>query len=190
MQTLQTAPPSPVAFAPRPLEVPLVIFTALDVSGTSTARWLASRNVPIVFVSSRPAPEVLAMQASLGVRHPFVCDDGAALYIPAAYFPELTRIGTFNNGWNIVEFKPPYDTGHGVRLLTSLFRVSSDHVVIVGLAERWQDRVLLHESDVPVIVRSGHPDQLRLLECVPSAYLTDATGTAGWCEAVQGTLPE
>lgn len=194
MQTLTqpTPTPMPPAAAAAPVvELPLVVFTTVDQAWTTaTARWLASRNVPIVLVAHECADEVMAWQEALGVRHPFVCNGGAALYIPAAYFPELTRIGRYQDGWNVVEFKAPYDSGAAVRLLASLFRVRSDQALIVALVDRWADRALLHEADVPVVVRSGDPEQLRLLESTPSAYLTTAMGTAGWCEAVQGTLIE
>ena len=192
MQTLtHTAPPPFTDVEPRTLEVPLVIFSAVDGAWNApTASWLTAQGVPVVLVSRKTAAEILAAQEALGCRHPFVSDGGAALYVPAGYFPELTRIGAYRDGWNIVEFKAPHDTGHAVRLLASLFRVSSERAVIVALVERWADRVLLQEADVPVVVRSGDPDQLRLIESTPSAYLTTATGAAGWSEAVQGTLRE
>ena len=144
----------------------------------------------MVCVSQRPAAEVLAMQQALGVRHPFVCDGGGALYVPVGYFPELTRIGTFLDGWNVVEFKTPHETGRAVRLLASLYRVCCGSAVIVGLVDRWEDRALLHEVDVPVVVRTPHPDALRLIDCIPSAYLTTAPGSAGWSEAILGALPD
>jgi predicted mannosyl-3-phosphoglycerate phosphatase (HAD superfamily) len=192
METLtHTVALQPVPLEPGCAEVPLVIFSAVDEAwNTTTARWLAARNVPIVLVSRRSADEVLAAQTALGTRHPFVCDGGAALYVPTGYFPELTRIGSVREGWNCVEFKAPYDTGHAVRLLASLYRVCNERAVIVALAQQWGDRVLLQEADVPVVVRDGDVDQMRLLDCVPSAYLTSASGLAGWGEAVQGTLRE
>jgi predicted mannosyl-3-phosphoglycerate phosphatase (HAD superfamily) len=192
MQTLTHTAAAPCLLPePHTLEVPLVIFSAVDGAWSApTASWLTAQRVPVVLVSWRSAAEILEVQEALGCRHPFVCDSGASLYVPAGYFPELTRIGSYRDGWNVVEFKAPYDTGHAVRLLTSLFRVSSERAIIVGLVERWADRVLLQEADVPVVVRSGDPDQLRLVESTPSAYLTTATGAAGWCEALQGTLRE
>lgn len=159
-------------------------------TATAAVRWLVSKRVPLVLASARPAEDVLALQETLGTCHPFVCGGGAALYIPVAYFPELTRIGATRDGWNIVEFKPPYDTGHAVRLLASLFRLSAGDVAIVGLVDSWRDRELLNVVDVPIVVRSDRPDETQLLAALPSAYLTTATGAAGWSEAILGSLPE
>ena len=47
--------------------------------------------------------------------------------------------------------------------------------------------MLLAAVAVPVIVRNDLYDQVRLLRRVPGAYLTAATGTAGWSEAVLGS---
>ena len=178
----------------------LVIFTAVDgvlrdaetrsTRETRAAlRMLAQRDIPLVLTSARSPAELLALQRELGVRYPFVAEGGASLHIPAGYFPELTRIGAHVDGWNIVEFKVP-EAGHGIRLLMSLYRLCSEEVVIVGLADTASDRVLLHEADVPVIVRNGGADQEALLREMPSAYLTTAAGPAGWSEVILGSVGE
>jgi predicted mannosyl-3-phosphoglycerate phosphatase (HAD superfamily) len=180
--------------------VSLVIFTAVDgllcdaeTRSTRETRAalevLAQRDVPLVLTSSRPASDLLALQAELGLRYPFVAGGGASLHIPAGYFPELTRIGAQRDGWNVVEFKVP-EAGHAIRLLVSLYRLCSDEVVIVALADTAQHRVLLHAADVPVIVRHDNADQQALLRDMPSAYLTTAVGPAGWSEAILGSVGE
>jgi predicted mannosyl-3-phosphoglycerate phosphatase (HAD superfamily) len=185
--------------ATMPVTATLVVFSATQYvwpgrdgppEAVRAARWLVSRGIPLVMVSHRAAPDILGLQQELGIRHPFVSDGGAALYIPAGYFPELTRIGAERDGWNIVEFKPPHDTGHAVRLLASLYRLCRDEVVIVGLGDTWAHRVLLHESDVPVVVRSGAADEAQLVQSLPIAYLTNAPGAAGWSEAILGSALE
>lgn len=207
MQTaMTTSAPDVLTASLRPAVKPpcaattLVIFTAVDgvlrdgqtcsTRETRAAlRMLAQRDIPLVLTSSRPAYELLALQRELGVRYPFVANGGASLHIPAGYFPELTRIGSQVDGWNIVEFKVP-EAGHGIRLLMSLYRLCSDEVVIVGLADNLHDRVLLHEADVPVIIRNDGVDQRALVREMPSAYLTTAVGPAGWSEAILGSVGE
>ena len=208
MQTAVTSllqspvPTTPIRYATKPpcAAVSLVIFTAVDellcdVQTTSThgtrpaLRMLAQRDIPLVFISSRPASELLALQNELGLRYPFVAGNGASLHIPVGYFPELTRIGAQRDGWNTVEFKVP-EAGHAIRLLVSLYRLCSDDVMIVALADTAQHRVLLHAADVPVIVRNGSADQQALLREMPSAYLTTAVGPAGWSEAILGSVGE
>jgi predicted mannosyl-3-phosphoglycerate phosphatase (HAD superfamily) len=178
----------------------LVIFTAVDgvlcdanTRSTDATRaaltMLAQRDIPLVLTSSRSSSELLALQHELNIRYPFVAGGGASLHIPAGYFPELTRIGAQRDGWNIVEFKAP-EAGHAIRLLMSLYRLCSDGVVIVALADTAGHRVLLHAADVQVIVRNDNADQQALLREMPSAYLTTAVGPAGWSEAILGSVGE
>jgi predicted mannosyl-3-phosphoglycerate phosphatase (HAD superfamily) len=199
MPPVQTTPIRRAANSPC-AAASLVIFTAVDgllcdaethsTSETRAAlRMLAQRDIPLVFTSSRPSTEVLAFQRELNLRYPFVAGGGASLHIPAGYFAELTRIGAQHHGWNIVEFKVP-EAGHAIRLLMSLYRLCSEEVVIVGLADTVQHRVLLHAADVPVIVRNNNADQQVLLREMPSAYLTIAVGPAGWSEAILGSVGE
>ena len=197
-----SVPATPLRRAVKPpcAAASLVIFTAVDgllcdaathsTEETRTAlRMLAQRDIPLVFVSSRSPSELVALQAELNLRSPFVAGGGASLHIPAGYFPELTRIGAQHHGWNIVQFKVP-EGGHAIRLLTSLYRLCSEEVLIVALADTAQHRVLLHAADVPVIVRNDNADQRALLREMPSAYLTTAAGPAGWSEAILGSVGE
>ena len=208
MQTAVTTLPTPpvprtaIQHAAKPpcAAATLVIFTAVDgllcdaetrsTHETRTAlRMLAQKDIPLVLTSSRPAAELLALQRELDIRYPFVAGGGASLHIPSGYFPELTRIGAQRDGWNVVEFKVP-EAGHAIRLLMSLYRLCSEEVVIVALADTTHHRVLLHAADVPVIVRNDNADQRALLREMPSAYLTTAAGPAGWSEAILGSVGE
>jgi mannosyl-3-phosphoglycerate phosphatase len=146
---------------------------------------LADRGIPVVLISDRTPGEVTSLQRDLGLRHPFVCEGGAALYVPRGYFPEFSRLGEPRRRWDVVRFRLPRDAGDAVRLLISLYRAcSSGSVVIVGLGDNWTDRDMLNEVDVPVIVRNRAVDQARLVRRMPAAYVTNAAGPAGWSEAI------
>jgi predicted mannosyl-3-phosphoglycerate phosphatase (HAD superfamily) len=199
MQTLQTVPsPLPTPVPPRCADATLVVFSTIECclesgaapEGGRALQWLVARGVPLVLTSRGPAAGVLALQDELGIRHPFVSGGGASLYLPAGYFPELTRIGTSRDGWHVVEFREPHDTGRAARLLVSLYRLCSESVVIVGLGDTWDDRMLLREVDVPVVVRRDGTDQTPLLHALPTAYVTTAAGPLGWSEAVLGVGAE
>jgi predicted mannosyl-3-phosphoglycerate phosphatase (HAD superfamily) len=79
------------------------------------------------------------------------------------------------------------DQGHAIRLLISLYRTCAESPVVIGVGDNWTDRVLLQEVDVPIIVRNHTVDQSGLLRKVPTAYLTDRDGPAGWVEAILGS---
>jgi len=177
----------------------LVVFTAVDgairqsASGSCVAArraidLLESRGVPVVLTSLDSAHEMVALQQDFGERHPFVCDGGRTLYVPRGFFTDLQDLWPNDEEWHVVPLGVA-DVARAVRLLVSLFQVSGDDVLTVGLGCAWSDRRMLEAVDVPIIVRGDAPDQARLRRTLPAAYLTTASGPAGWCEAVLGSIP-
>jgi predicted mannosyl-3-phosphoglycerate phosphatase (HAD superfamily) len=175
----------------------LVVFSRIDgalgdpASGVcdearSALALLMARGVPLVLVSNGEAEGVKRLQCLLGITEPFVCNDGALLYIPRGYFTELDGLSTGDDEWEIFTFKAP-DPARAVRLLSSLFAVNGDDPITIGLGCGWDDRTLLAEVDVPVIVRNDSEDQARLRRHLPNAYVTQSSGGLGWSEAVIGT---
>lgn len=149
---------------------------------------LADRGIPVVLISDRTTGELMSLQRDLCLLHPFVCE-GAALYVPRGYFLGLSRLGEPSGRWDVVRFRPPCDGGDAIRLLISLYRAcSAGSVVIVGLGDDWTDRDMLCEVDVPVIVRNHAVDQAGLVRRMPTAYVTNAAGPAGWSEAILGSV--
>lgn len=185
-------------FRPAPS---LVVITAVDESvctATGDASddireavaVLSSRQIPVVFSSHRPAAELRALQASLGVTEPFICDGGGALHLPTGYFGALPGFGRRDNGWDVISCASPRrdtdESPEALRLLVSLYRMCAGEVIVVGVASHWRDRLLLRESDVPIVVRCD-ADQERLTRRFPAAYVTEQCGAAGWVEAMLGS---
>ena len=145
---------------------------------------LLSAQVPLVLVSDSSATEVQQFQREIELVQPFICGHGAALYIPAAYFSETDEPEA--EPWEVFSFDPP-DTAAAIRLLSALFVARGhDKILSVGLGSDCGDGTMLAAVDVPIVVRDQHRDQQPLLQYVPGAYLTTATGAAGWLEAVIG----
>lgn len=67
---------------------------------------LASYGVPVVLASDYSASQLLWLQHELGIRQPFVCEGGAALYVPGGYFDDRA-IGSRSDDWEIIEFAAP-----------------------------------------------------------------------------------
>ncbi|MEM8715234.1 MAG: hypothetical protein AAGE92_05565 [Cyanobacteria bacterium P01_G01_bin.4] len=53
------------------------------------------RNIPLVFVSRRTRAEILALQTRLELSHPAAYENGAAVFVPAGYFPA----SILDEGW-------------------------------------------------------------------------------------------
>ncbi len=90
--------------------MPLAVFTDLDGSlldhhsysfanALPALRWIRERRIPLVFVTSKTRPEVEMLQAALGIREPFIVENGGAIFFPNRY-----------RGWRIDAgfLQPPY----------------------------------------------------------------------------------
>jgi len=95
-----------------------VIFTDLD--GTLLDRaysYAAARpalalmrelDVPLVFCSSKTRAEIEYWRSRLNNRHPFIIENGGALYVPRDYFPFAIRAPVYRDGYAVFEFGDPY----------------------------------------------------------------------------------
>ena len=87
--------------APLTVKLPAIVFTDLD--GTlldhNTYDWQPARpaleklnamNIPVVFNTSKTRAELLYWQKKTGNRHPFIVENGSAIFIPNHY-PQATN---------------------------------------------------------------------------------------------------
>lgn len=52
-------------------------------------RALQQRNVPVIFVTSKTAAEVQVLQEQIGLRQPFIVENGGVIVIPDGYFSNV-----------------------------------------------------------------------------------------------------
>jgi mannosyl-3-phosphoglycerate phosphatase len=101
---------------PRP---PIVVFSDVDgvlrhprvhscTEAARTLQRLRREDVPLALCSSHTRAEVEWIQQELGIRHPFVCESGAAAFIPAGYFEFPVPGARDLAGYQAVEFGRPY----------------------------------------------------------------------------------
>ncbi len=181
---------------PRPC--PMVVVT--DVDGTLrdprtgsltpadlALSMLSANGVPVVLSAPGRPAELIGLQDSLGLVHPFICRNGAEIHIPAGYFSDHGVERTAIRRWEVITLGPSDSLARAMRLLRSLYRSRNDLVVLIGLGDDWDDRFLLGEVDIPVIVRNDAVDQSGLIRVMPHAFVTRASGPAGWSEAILGS---
>jgi mannosyl-3-phosphoglycerate phosphatase len=101
--------------------IPLVVFSDLDETllqpsapGIDEASRLAlervrQERIPIVMCSSRTRAELELMQEDLGIADPFICESGAAIFVPRGYFSFDVPNARDVAGYKAVEFGRPYE---------------------------------------------------------------------------------
>ena len=108
------------------------------VAGRAAAlRTLVDEGWPIVFCSGRTRAELGLLQQRLGIRDPFVCESGAALFVPTGYFPFALRDARPAAGSDVIEFGEP----HAVVLEQLRETAARLRVPIVGFADLSVDDV-------------------------------------------------
>ncbi|MEP5567035.1 MAG: HAD-IIB family hydrolase [Halioglobus sp.] len=96
----------------------LLVFTDLDGSlldhhdysftqAIPVLEQLRDRGVPVIPTSSKTRSEIEVLRQELGSQHPFIVENGAAVFIPEGYF-EIAPQGTVcRNGYWVKEFSAP-----------------------------------------------------------------------------------
>jgi mannosyl-3-phosphoglycerate phosphatase len=65
---------------------------------------LRRRNVPVIFSSSKTRAELEMWRAELGNSHPFIVENGAAIFVPGSYFPSTLEGAVQRGEYEVIEF--------------------------------------------------------------------------------------
>lgn len=102
------------------LDLALVVFTDVDAClidrdtyspGASAAalQALHDRRVPLVLCSSKTCEELESLREQLDLAHPFIAENGAAVYVPDGYFPFHVPGSLVKERYHAVVFGRPRD---------------------------------------------------------------------------------
>jgi mannosyl-3-phosphoglycerate phosphatase len=73
--------------------------------------------IPLVLCTSKTRAEVEVCRLWLGNQHPFIVENGGALYIPERYFPRSIHTPRHRDGYAVIEFGSPYhEIVHSLRM--------------------------------------------------------------------------
>jgi mannosyl-3-phosphoglycerate phosphatase len=176
----------------------LVVFTDLDgtlldhetysySSAQEALDLLERKQIPLILCSSKTRAEIELIQLDLRLRHPFISENGGAVFIPKGYFP-FTPEGTRNiEGYEVLESGAPY-----WQLVGTLHRISAElGIRVVGFSDMSVEEVAqdcklspiearlakLREYDEPFrILGSGPAARSRLLDALHAAGLRCTRG--------------
>lgn len=125
-------------FEPHTLSVDASAHRALD--------RIAHERIPIVFCSSKTRAELELIQQKLGIHHPFICESGAAVFIPLGYFGVSVAPARHLAGYEVAEFGKPY-----AEVVGSLHRAAERlRMEVLGLHDMSVEQVAL-ECDLPLL---------------------------------------
>jgi len=81
---------------------------AADRSADGACDRIEREQLPLVLCSSKTRAEIALIQRQLGIRHPFICENGAAVFVPRGYFGVGVAQAHQIAGYEVIEFGKPY----------------------------------------------------------------------------------
>lgn len=187
----------PIIYIMNNLLPKLVVFTDLDGSlldpvtysyekALPSIEYLGQRGIPIVFCSAKTRAEQEEYRKELGIYHPFIVENGGAIFISEGYFPFSFGYHKAQGAYQIIELGKPY---HEVRQILGQVRaelgvnfrgfgdMSAEEVAAdTGLDLESAQRAKEREYDETVKLE-GTPEEIgRVLSAVEKAGLNYAHG--------------
>ena len=97
----------------------IVIFTDLDGTlldrvtysydkASTSVKHLLQKEIPVIFCSSKTRAEQEVYRLELGFFHPFIVENGGAIFIPEGYFPFKFDYNKTEDGYQIIELGIAY----------------------------------------------------------------------------------
>jgi len=129
---------------------------------------LAEQGIPLVLCSSKTRAEIELLQQDLRLSHPFISENGGALFIPRRYFPFPLKARPFA-GYEVLEWGTPYRY-----LVETLHRVADKQGIPVrGFSDMSVEEVA-RECGLPLLeARLGklreYDEPFRVLDASPAA---------------------
>jgi mannosyl-3-phosphoglycerate phosphatase len=108
-----------------------VVFTDLDgtLLDAETYSWAPARpalsrlrrqGIPLIFCTSKTRAEVEVLRRELDNRHPFIVENGGAIFVPRGYYPLGLPSAVSKEAYEVIEIGDPYPT-----LVAALQRASA-----------------------------------------------------------------
>lgn len=135
---------------------------------------LEELDIPLILVSSKTRAEILAVREQLANRHPFIVENGAAVFVPQRYFPVQPAATVLRDGYWVWETAP--SRSRWLELLAALaveFPSSFEYfhragvngiMQMTGLSAVQATRANSREYSEPVKWFGGPQEELRFIE--------------------------
>jgi mannosyl-3-phosphoglycerate phosphatase len=174
------------------LPVPVIVFADIDSAPpaclfdrgdrqAALLETLAARRITLVLCSRRTRAEVEGIRQDYGIFHPFVCENGAAAFVPERYFGSDLENTRKVGGYQTIELGAPYD-----QVVDTLRRVADRlSLQVQGFHDMSVEQVS-REHGLPLLEARlaklrEYSEPFRLLSANPVAEhrLLNALGAAG-----------
>ncbi len=106
---------------------------------------LRKRGIPLMFVTSKTRAEVERWREATGNTHPFIVENGGAVFVPEGYFPFAVPSGAHREGYEVMELGDRYED-----LVESLLEASRQTQCPVAAFHAMTDEQVAARCQLPV----------------------------------------
>ncbi len=145
---------------------------------------LRELEVPIILCSSKTAAEMIRLRGELGLKHPFICENGGAIYLPRRYFHFPIAGSKPKRLFEVIELgadifrlrRALRQAARGTQAIIRSFGTMTVHEIMerTGLTMDQALYARQREYDEPFIVESA--EEGKLLEALRTKGLTVVKG--------------
>ena len=137
---------------------------------------LEQSGIPVVPCTSKTRAELLPIRGELNNQHPFIVENGAAIFVPKGYFPQQPSDTDDHEGFWVKAFTRPHR--HWVGLLeklahdfsnrfNSFSRLSTDEIMaLTGLEKTQAEQAAQREYGEPVQWIGNAPEKHRFIQAL------------------------
>ena len=161
-------------------------FTYSHQPADATLHQLESAGIPVILNSSKTRDEMLALRDALQNRHPFIVENGSAIYIPAGYFPNKPELAQEEDGYwvlepgaqrqCIIDFLNTDAESHGVPYLSFSAASNEEIVAATGLSASEAAQANRRGYSEPLLWRGSEQEKVAFTARVNAAGFATLQG--------------
>jgi mannosyl-3-phosphoglycerate phosphatase len=147
---------------------------------------LDSMKIPVIPNTSKTFAELTELSQQIGLKGPFIVENGAAIYIPINYFNNQPSDTTSKNGYWVKEFSKPRE--HWLSLLEEMkstfagefnhfFNMSNKEIIAVtGLSSQQAKLAAAREYGEPILWLGSESSKNKFVEAIKQLGVTPLKG--------------
>lgn len=152
----------------------------------STLQQLERVGIPVILNSSKTRDEMLALRESLRNRHPFIAENGSAIFIPRSYFPQRPQHARDESGYwvlepgaprqSVLEFLRRDGDRYGAPYLNFAAATPQEIVAATGLTHAQAEKANQREYSEPLLWRGDEQQKCAFITRANAAGFTTLQG--------------
>ncbi|MCK7595763.1 HAD-IIB family hydrolase [Microbulbifer sp. CAU 1566] len=152
----------------------------------ATLQQLESQGVPVILNSSKTRHEILELREALHNHHPFIVENGSAIFIPRDYFPCKPEMARDDDGYWILEPGAPRQCilkflrkdseQHGTPYLSFSAATNQEIVAATGLSSAEAEKACQRDYSEPLQWRGDEQQKLAFIARANAAGFSTLQG--------------